>query len=47
MQHHSDDELGLSVIDRFTYYLLEFMEQIFSDSTKTVMQLVRSACAIR
>lgn len=28
LSHHNDDAIGLSVIDRFTFYTLEFMEKI-------------------
>ncbi|AOA65212.1 Glycosyl phosphatidyl inositol transamidase complex subunit [Komagataella phaffii CBS 7435] len=37
--HHSDTELGVAVIDRFTYYNLEFLEQIEKDSNKTMADL--------
>lgn len=39
--HHIDPQLGLSVIDRFTYYTLEFMEQnVAADSNATLKDLV-------
>jgi phosphatidylinositol glycan class K len=28
LSHHNDDAIGLSVIDRFTFYTLEFMERV-------------------
>lgn len=37
--HHSDVEIGVAVIDRFTYYNLEFMEGIEKNSTKTMQDL--------
>ncbi|CCE64355.1 hypothetical protein TPHA_0H01490 [Tetrapisispora phaffii CBS 4417] len=37
--HHSDVELGVAVIDRFTYYTLEFLEQIDKSSTLTLEDL--------
>ncbi|AET41300.1 GPI-anchor transamidase Ecym_8003 [Eremothecium cymbalariae DBVPG len=37
--HHSDVEIGVAVIDRFTYYTLEFMEQIKKNSTATLQDL--------
>ncbi|AAS52220.1 ADR299Wp [Eremothecium gossypii ATCC 10895] len=37
--HHSDVEIGVAVIDRFTYYTLEFMEQIQKNSTLTLQNL--------
>jgi phosphatidylinositol glycan class K len=44
MQHHTDSFLGLAVIDRFTYYVLEFFDSIdFSmDSNATFHDLVLS-----
>ncbi|CCF58085.1 hypothetical protein KAFR_0D04370 [Kazachstania africana CBS 2517] len=40
--HHSDVEIGVAVIDRFTYYTLEFMEQIEKSSNLTLQDLVDS-----
>ena len=40
--HHSDVEIGVAVIDRFTYYTLEFMETIQKDSTLTLQDLFDS-----
>lgn len=40
--HHSDVEIGVAVIDRFTYYNLEFMENIEKNSTKTMQDLFDS-----
>lgn len=37
--HHSDVEIGVAVIDRFTYYTLEFMENIEKNSTATMQDL--------
>jgi len=38
-----DDELGLSVIDRFTYYTLEFFERnVTADSNATIADLFYS-----
>jgi len=37
--HHSDSKLGLAVIDRFTYYTLEFFEQVTPDSNSTIKDL--------
>lgn len=37
--HHSDVEIGVAVIDRFTYYSLEFLEQIEKNSTLTLQDL--------
>ncbi|SCU91717.1 LADA_0F11606g1_1 [Lachancea dasiensis] len=40
--HHSDVEVGVAVIDRFTYYTLEFMENIGKNSSLTLNDLFES-----
>lgn len=40
--HHSDVEIGVAVIDRFTYYTLEYLEQIEKNSTLTLQDLFDS-----
>lgn len=40
--HHSDVEIGVAVIDRFTYYSLEFLEKIEKNSTLTLKDLFDS-----
>ncbi|GME77254.1 unnamed protein product [Ambrosiozyma monospora] len=40
--HHSDTEIGVAVIDRFTYYTLEFLEKVEKDSNLTLQQLADS-----
>lgn len=37
--HHSDRDVGLSVIDRFTFYTLEFMQRVSSESSVTLDRL--------
>ncbi|ODV63510.1 GPI-anchor transamidase ASCRUDRAFT_23536, partial [Ascoidea rubescens DSM 1968] len=37
--HHSDVEIGVAVIDRFTYYNLDFLENIQKNSTANITQL--------
>ncbi|KAG0679919.1 glycosylphosphatidylinositol anchor biosynthesis [Pichia californica] len=37
--HHSDVEIGVAVIDRFTYFTLEFLENITTTSTSTLNDL--------
>ncbi|SCU98520.1 LAFA_0G18470g1_1 [Lachancea sp. 'fantastica'] len=37
--HHSDVEVGVAVIDRFTYYTLDFMENIAKNSSLTLQDL--------
>lgn len=40
--HHSDVEIGVAVSDRFTYYSLEFLEQIDKTSNLTLKDLFDS-----
>lgn len=40
--HHSDVEIGVAVIDRFTYTSLEFLEQVEKNSTSTLQDLFDS-----
>lgn len=37
--HHADDMIGVSVIDRFTYATLDFLEKVQPDSNATIQQL--------
>lgn len=37
--HHSDTEIGVAVIDRFTYYTLEFLENITTTSKSSLEDL--------
>ncbi|KAG7195322.1 glycosylphosphatidylinositol anchor biosynthesis [Scheffersomyces spartinae] len=37
--HHSDLEIGVAVIDRFTYYTLEFLEKLDKNSNLTLDKL--------
>jgi len=40
--HHSDNFLGLAVIDGFTYYTLEFFENVRPESSATIYDLFSS-----
>ena len=40
--HHADQDVGVAVIDRFTYYNLEFLESIDKNSKKTMADLFAS-----
>lgn len=40
--HHSDVEVGVAVIDRFTYYNLEYLEKVGRDSVLTMQDLFDS-----
>lgn len=39
LSHHVDYHVGLSIIDRFTYYLLEFLQGIRPGSKATMQDL--------
>ena len=39
-QHHVDPSIGVYVIDRYTYYALEFLETVNPGSKKTMAQFV-------
>lgn len=36
LSHHGDPTIGVYVIDRYTYYALEFLETVHSNSSKTL-----------
>lgn len=38
--HHLDPDIGVAVIDRFTYFTLETMEQVQLDSNETLSNMV-------
>ena len=40
LSHHVDYDVGLSVIDRFTYYMLDFFHGIGPESTATMQDLI-------
>jgi len=40
--HHADSEIGVAVIDRFTYYTLEFFENVVDLSSVSMQQLFSS-----
>lgn len=41
-QHHEDPAIGVHVIDRYTYYVLQFLEGVTPNSKATVGELVSS-----
>lgn len=41
LSHHGDHEIGVYVIDRFTYYTLDFLERITPSSRATLADLFR------
>ena len=40
LQHHSDKQIGVHVIDSWTYYALEFLNSITASSHATMQQFV-------
>ncbi|GBL93362.1 Putative GPI-anchor transamidase [Araneus ventricosus] len=40
-EHHGDPTIGVYVIDRYTYYALDFLEKINKGSTKTMGQFLQ------
>jgi len=40
LSHHVDYGVGVSVIDRFTYYMLDFFQGIGPESTATMQDLI-------
>jgi hypothetical protein len=40
LQHHVDPAIGVYIIDRYTYYALDFLERVEPDSTKTMGEFV-------
>ncbi|MCL4131804.1 UNVERIFIED_CONTAM: hypothetical protein GTU68_022925, partial [Idotea baltica] len=41
LSHHVDPAVGVYIIDRFTYYALEFLEKVNPDSKKTLDQFLQ------
>lgn len=39
-QHHMDSAIGVHIIDRWTYYALEFLEKVTSSSKSTLADFV-------
>eukprot|EP00756_Hemistasia_phaeocysticola_P053652 Hpha_TRINITY_DN29608_c0_g1::TRINITY_DN29608_c0_g1_i1::g.165192::m.165192/K05290/PIGK; phosphatidylinositol glycan, class K len=40
--HHNDDKIGLAVIDRWTYYLLEYLQPLSQESEDSLLDLFSS-----
>ena len=45
LQHHVDSAIGVYIIDRYTYYALEFLERVTPDSKQTMAQFVSPGCS--
>ncbi|CAL8145387.1 unnamed protein product [Orchesella dallaii] len=41
LSHHVDSSIGVYIIDRYTYYALEFLETVRPDSSKTMGQFLK------
>lgn len=41
LSHHVDPAIGVYVIDRYTYYALEFLERVTASSKKTLAQFLK------
>lgn len=41
LSHHVDPAIGVYIIDRYTYYALEFLEKVKPDSKKTMGQFLK------
>ncbi|XP_066985374.1 putative GPI-anchor transamidase [Macrobrachium rosenbergii] len=41
LSHHVDPAIGVYIIDRFTYYALDFLEKVTPDSKKTLAQFLQ------
>ena len=46
-QHHDDPAIGVHVIDRYTYYVLQFLEEIQPNSKATLGELVSDQESLR
>jgi len=47
IQHHSDQDIGVAVIDAFTHHVLQYLETLQKTSKNTLQDLVRYAHKIR
>ena len=47
LSHHGDPTIGVYIIDRYTYYALEFLEQVSINSSKSLAQFLTDVCPKR
>ena len=47
LQHHSDPDIGVAVIDRFTHFAMEQLEHVNQTSEAKLMDLVRLSFSTR
>lgn len=45
-QHHNDPDIGVSVIDSFTHYILQYLEGLESDSQATLQEFVSQVAIV-
>lgn len=43
LQHHVDPAIGVYIIDRYTYYALEFLENVDAESQRTIGEFVSNS----
>ena len=46
-QHHVDPAIGVYIIDRYTYYALDFLEKVTPNSDKTMGQFVSTDVCLK
>ena len=44
LSHHGDPTIGVYVVDRYTYYALDFLEKVSINSNKTLSQFIKKVC---
>lgn len=44
LSHHGDPTIGVYIIDRYTYYALDFLEKVTINSNKSLAQFVKKVC---
>ena len=47
LSHHGDPTIGVYIIDRYTYYALDFLEKISINSSKSLGQFLSDVCPKR
>lgn len=44
LSHHGDPTIGVYIIDRYTYYALDFLEKVTINSNKTLAEFLKKVC---
>lgn len=47
LSHHGDPTIGVYIIDRYTYYALDFLEKVSINSSKSLGQFLSDVCPKR